>query len=388
MAVIPVPERLLHPMEFPRKLLMGPGPANAPPRVLAAGALPLLGHLHPEFVQIMDDCKSGIQYAFQTENPVTLAISGTGHAAMEAACCNLVEAGDVVLVLCAGIWGHRFADMVDRHDGVVKKLNKPAGETFSLSDIEQGLRAHNPKLLFVTHGESSSTTLQSLEGIGKLCHKFGCLVVVDSVAALGGVPLLQDAWELDVVYTGGQKVLSCPPGASPISFGPAAMKKVKSRKTKIRSFYLDINELANYWGCDGQPRRYHHTGPISNIYTLREALSILAEETLAKCWERHAKCAALLHDGLRQLGLELFVKNPECRLPTVTGIVVPPGVDWKKVADNAMAKYRVEISGGLGATAGKIWRVGLLGYNAEPENVKSVLSALKEGITLQKKSHL
>ncbi|XP_052760161.1 alanine--glyoxylate aminotransferase-like [Mya arenaria] len=380
-APTPPPECLSRPLNFPFKTLMGPGPSNCPPRVLAASALPMLGHLHPEFTQIMDEVKEGIKYAFQTENTWTVCVSGTGHAAMEASVCNLVEEGDPVLVCENGLWGQRFADMVERHGAKVSKLCLPMGSVFALDAIEKGIKEHRPKVLFVTHGESSGTTVQRLQGIGKICHENDCLLIVDSVAAMGGVPLFMDKWEIDVLYTGAQKVLSAPPGASPISFSERARHKVESRKTKVRSYYFDMNELANYWGCDNQARRYHHTGPISSVYALREGLARLADVGLETSWETHKSCAEALLDGVEKLGLELLVKEKEHRLPCVTGILVPENVNWKLVTDFAMSKYRVEISGGLGAMAGRMWRVGLMGYNCTPDNVRLVLRALGDGLT-------
>lgn len=376
----PPPQSLMKPMDFPQKLLMGPGPSNCPPRVLNASALPLLGHLHPEFTQIMDEVKAGIQYAFQTKNQWTVCVSGTGHGAMEAACTNLLEPGETVLVCENGLWGQRFADMCTRNGAVVQKIVKPMGEVFTLQDVEAGLQQHKPVLVFVTHGESSGSTLQPLEGLGQLCHKYNSLLLVDSVAACGGVPLFVDDWEIDAIYTGAQKVLSAPPGASPLSFSERAKNKVLNRKTPIRSYYFDMTHLANYWGCDGTARRYHHTGPISSVYAIREGLARLAEEGLEKSWETHRKCAEMLWEGAEKLGLELLVQDKANRLPCVTGIKVPDGVNWKDVSDFAMKTYKVEISGGLGSQAGKIWRVGIMGYNATPENVQKVLQALDEGL--------
>lgn len=374
------PECLFHPLDFPHKTLMGPGPSNAPPRVLAAGALPLLGHLHPEFCQIMDEVRQGIQYAFQTKNEWTFAISGTGHLAMEAAVVNLMEAGDVALVCQNGLWGVRFSDMVERNGCVAHKLVKPMGQVFSLEEIEQGLKMYKPLLLFVTFGESSGGTLQPLEGIGSLCHKYNCLLVVDSVAAMGGAPLFMDAMEIDLLYTGSQKVLGVPPGTAPISFSERAKIRVQTRSTKIRSWYLDAGELENYWGCDNNPRRYHHTGPISSIYALREGLAQLAEIGLEASWASHKKCAQLLHDGIEKLGLSLLVKDPSIRNPCVTVILVPDGIAWKDVVDHMMKNYRVEIAGGLGELAGKAWRIGLMGYNCTPEKVQLTLRAFSEAL--------
>lgn len=384
-AVSAPPKALLKPMDFPNKLLMGPGPSNCPPRVLAAGALPLLGHLHPEFTKIMDEVKEGIQYAFQTKNEWTFAISGTGHAAMEASVANLLEAGDVALVCQNGIWGQRLADMVERNGSVAEKIIVPMGQVFSLAQIEEGLKKYKPKLVFATFGESSAGTAQPLEGLGDLCHKYNALCLVDSVAALGGLPLFMDAWGIDVLYSGAQKVLSAPPATAPISFSPRAREVIADRKTKCRSYYFDAAELANYWGCDAGPRRYHHTGMVSSIYTLREGLARLAEETLEKSWADHKACSEQLWAGLKDLGLELAVEDKALRNPCVTTIKVPEGIFWKDVADYAMKNYHVEISGGLGELAGKVWRVGIMGYNCRPENISLVLRVLKEALEALRK---
>ncbi|GFR93266.1 serine--pyruvate aminotransferase [Elysia marginata] len=342
------PACLSEPINVPSKLLMGPGPSNAHPRVLAAGALPLLGHLHTEFTKIMDDTKAGIQYVFQTQNEWTFAVSGTGHAAMEAAVVNLLEADDVALVCQNGVWGVRLADMVERNGSIAKKITKPWGEVFSLEEIEEGLKEHKPKIVFVTYGESSGGTAQPLEGLGDLCHKYDALLLVDSVAIVGGAPMFMDAWNIDVLYAGAQKVLSAPPAASPISFNQRARDAIASRKTRVRSFYFDAAELANYWGCDEGPRRYHHTGMISSVYALREGLAHFAETSV--------------------------------RNPCVTTIKVPEGVDWKKVIEYAMKNHKLEIAGGLGELAGKVWRIGIMGYNCTPENVNRTLAVLQEAL--------
>ncbi|XP_013395699.1 serine--pyruvate aminotransferase isoform X3 [Lingula anatina] len=383
-SIMPPPQSLLKPMNFPRKSLYGPGPSNCPPRVLAACALPLLGHCHPEFFQIMDEIKEGVQYAFQTQNELTLAISGTGHAGMEAAVCNMVEPKDVVVVFSAGLWGERFADMAERHDADVRVVEKPMGAVFTLDDVKQALDHHKPSVAFIAHSESSSTVMQPLEGIGDLCKSHNCILIVDCVASLGGAPMFMDQWNIDVLYSGSQKVLSCPPGAAPISLNQRARNKLAARKTKVRSFYLDMNWLGNYWGCDGQPRKYHHTGPISSMYALREGLSMLVEEGLEECQARHQKCANILYEGLEKMGLKPFVKNKAHRLPTLTAVEVPDGIDWKKVSQYAMDKYKIELAGGLGASAGKVWRLGFMGYNAQPENVRTTLRVLQEGIEWSK----
>jgi len=385
--MIPPPESLKDPIHVPQmRLLMGPGPSNVSTRVLQAQALPTLGHLHPEFCKVMDEVKAGIQYAFQTKNPLTLALSATGHAGMEAVMANLLEAGDTILIAENGIWGQRAEDMAKRKGAIVQKIVNPPGTPFSLKQIEEGLKASKPVLFFITHGESSTGVVQTLEGIGDLCANNGVLFAVDTVASLGGVPVETDKLGIDVIYTGSQKVLSCPPGTAPISFSEKAVAKIKSRKSPPHSFYLDMNWLGKYWNCyPGEGRVYHHTGPVNSMYALREALAILSEEGLIACYKRHQACTERLHDGLKAMGLELFVENPEARLPTVTTIKVPEGIDWKEATVFCMKNHNIEIAGGLGPTAGKVWRIGVMGTNATKENVERVLKALQDAIKNQKK---
>ncbi|XP_070560416.1 alanine--glyoxylate aminotransferase-like isoform X2 [Ptychodera flava] len=382
------PAELLKPIHVPKKTLMGPGPSNAAPRVLEASALPILGHLHPEFCTIMDESKVGIQYAFQTKNELTLAISGTGHAGMEASIANIVEPGEVFLTAVKGIWGERAGDIADRYGAVVKTLTKPLGEVFSLEEVEQALKEHKPAAMYMCHSESSSGILQPLEGLGPLCAKYNCILIVDCVASLGAVPFFADELDLDVVYSGSQKCLSAPPGSAPITFGPRARAKMANRKTRVSSFYFDMEWLGNYWGCDEGPRKYHHTAPINSIYALREALAILAEQGLESFWKRHQECAELLWKGIEDMGLQMLVKNKDLRLPTVNTVCVPEGVDWKAVTVYIMKKYALEISGGLGPSAGKVWRIGLMGENCTQYNVELVLKALKDAIENCKQSKL
>ncbi|KAK3878111.1 hypothetical protein Pcinc_017223 [Petrolisthes cinctipes] len=382
---VPQPKILKTPLDVPSKLLMGPGPSNSPLRVHYAMMKPLLGHLHPEFTKIMDEIKEGLRYMFQTQSTVVCCVSGTGHAGMETTICNLLEPSDVILVAQNGIWGERAADMARRHEADVRVIEKAAGDVFTAEEIEAGIVKHRPAVVFVVHGESSTGALQPLEGLGELCHKHGALLAVDCVASLGGVPFYMDAWGVDVVYTGTQKVLSAPPSMAPIAFSARAMERVKARKKPIRSFYSDITWLANYWGCDGTPRKYHHTGPVSSVYALREALSIACEEGLESLWSRHQSCAQRLYSGLEELGLKPFISDPTKRTPTVTTIRVPDRVNWMRVTKYFMEKYRVEISGGLGPSAGQVWRVGLMGYNCTLDNVDLVLKIMKEALAEEEK---
>lgn len=386
---VPKPKCLEKPLLVPSKLLMGPGPSNCPLRVYNAMKKPLLGHLHPEVLQIMDEIKEGLRYLFQTKADVVCCVSGTGHAGMEATIINLLEPNDIILVAQNGIWGERAAEMARRHGADVRVIEKPAGDVFSLEDVQSALKEHNPAVLFMVQGESSTGALQPLEGVGSLCRRHGTLLAADCVASLGGVPFFMDAWEIDVVYTGTQKVISAPPSLAPIAFSGRAMSKVRARKTPVRSFYFDIGWLANYWGCDGTPRKYHHTIPVSSVYALREALSLVCEEGLDSLWHRHHTCAQQLYQGLSALGLQCYIPDPVKRSPTVTTITVPDGVDWMKVVKYFMSRYQVEISGGLGPTANKLWRIGLMGYNCTTENVDWVLRIMKEALENEKiKSNL
>ncbi|NXV30193.1 SPYA protein, partial [Rissa tridactyla] len=385
---VPPPQSLLRPLAVPERLLLGPGPSNVPPRILAAGGRQLLGHMHPEVLQVMDEIKAGIQYAFQTQNRLTLAISGTGHCAMEAAFLNLLEHGDTVLVAVNGIWGQRAADIA-RRLGMLGTAGQhcPGDGHFPLCFM-QGLVRHKPSVLFITHGESSTGVLQPLEGLGKLCHRHGCLLLVDAVASLGGAPIFMDQQEIDVLYSGSQKVLNAPPGSAPISFSNQAREKMLRRKTKPPSFYLDMGWLANYWGCDGEPRRYHHTAPINSFFSLREGLAMLAELGLESSWERHRANCAQLCKGLSDLGLELFVKEEKARLPTITTIRVPEGYDWKDIIAFLMDNHAIEITGGLGPSVGKVLRIGLMGCNSTSGNVDRVLRALRDALGCCRRSRL
>ncbi|XP_027043880.1 serine--pyruvate aminotransferase-like [Pocillopora damicornis] len=384
---IPPPEQLFVPLSVPTKLLFGPGPSNPSMRIYNASAMSLLGHLQSDFHHVMDETKAGLKYVFQTNNKYTLAITGAGHAAMEASIMNLVERGERILVCNNGMWGARAQEIAERQGCDVRVLEKSPGDYYTKEEIEQGLKEHKPSVLFIVHSESSSGICQPLEGIGDLCHKHNCLIIVDTVASLGGTPFLTDGWDLDCVYTGSQKCLGAPPGISPITFSPRAMAKVNSRKTKVPSFYLDINELGNYWGCDDGPRRYHHTAAINLVYALRESLALLAAEGIENSWKRHNDTIEHLWAGIEKMGLEMFVKDKALRLPTVTSVKVPEGFpDWKAVPDYLMKKYKLEIVGGMGPTVGKVWRVGFMGHNSYKENVDLFLRLFKEAIDSVKNS--
>ncbi|XP_059785105.1 alanine--glyoxylate aminotransferase [Balaenoptera ricei] len=374
------PEALSKPLSLPSRLLLGPGPSNLTPRVMAAGGRQTIGHMHEEMFQIMDEIKQGIQYVFQTRNPLTLAISGSGHCALEAALFNLLEPGDSFLVGVNGIWGQRAQDIGERIGARVHPMIKDPGGHFTLQEVEEALAQHKPVLLFLTQGESSSGVLQPLDGYGELCHRYQCLLLVDSVASLGGVPIYMDQQGIDVLYSGSQKVLNAPAGTSLISFSDKAKNKIYTRRTKPFSFYLDIKWLANFWGCEDKPRIYHHTTPVISLYSLRESLAHLAEQGLENSWQQHREASEYLHGRLQGLGLQLFVKDPAIRLPTVTTVAAPAGYDWRDLVNYVMDHFNIEITGGLGPSVGKVLRIGLLGCNASRENVDRVIGALQEAL--------
>lgn len=361
-------------LDMPPRLLLGPGPANVHPRVLAAMSTPPVGHLDPSFLALMNEVKDLLRYAWQTDNELTIAVSGTGSAAMEATLANVVEPGDVVLVGVKGYFGHRLVDMAGRYGAEVHKLMKSWGEVFSLEEIKAGLEKHRPTVLALVHAETSTGVRQPLEGIAELCRQYDCLLLVDTVTSLGGVPLFIDAWGIDLAYSCSQKGLGCPPGASPFTMSPRAVEKLHSRRTPVANWYLDMGLLTKYWG---EERVYHHTAPINMNYGLREALRLVAEEGLEQRWQRHQANAELLWQGLEELKLVCHV-DKEFRLPTLTTVRIPEGVDGKAVARKLLNEYNLEIAGGLGELAGKVWRIGLMGYNSRPENILLVLEALAQ----------
>lgn len=367
-------------LQAPDYLLMGPGPSNPYPRAETAMSRSIIAHMSPYCYSIMDEIQEGLKYVLQTESKYTFGLSASGGAAMETTVANLMEPGDKAVISVAGIWGERFAEKVRRKGGIAITLDKESGETLSFEEIKAAVEEHKPKVFFTTHGESSSGTRQSLEGVGELCAANGTLLAVDTVCTLGGEPFFTDKWGVDVVYSGAQKCIGCPPGLSPMSFSEKAIEAVKARKTPVDSFSFDILEVGKQWGMFGDARPYHHTPPVNILFAMREALDIMAEEGLQASWERHNACHNQLWEGLSELGLKPFVEKAEDRLSTVNCIAVPEGVDAAVLIKHAFDKHKLEISGGLGRTAGKIWRVGLMGYNCTPRNVDSVIAAFKSGL--------
>jgi len=362
-------------LDMPPRLLMGPGPSNAHPRVLEAAGAPLVGHLDPAFIRLMDEVKELLRYTFQTDNEITIPISGTGSAAMEASLANTIEPGDVVLIGIIGYFGQRIAEMASRYGADVRIMEKEWGQVFTVDELRSGLEQHRPAILALVHGETSSGACQPMEGIGDICREYDCLLLVDTVASLGGTPFFTDAWKVDIVYSGSQKCLSAPPGVSPLSLGPRAVHKIKNRKGKVANWYLDITMLMAYWGSN---RVYHHTAPINLNYALREALRMVAEEGLLQRWQRHQQSAEQFWNGLDGVGLSCYIEDGSIRLPTLTTVSVPDGVDAKAVARRLLNEFNIEIAGGFGPLAGKVWRVGLMGFNARRENVTLLVEALRQ----------
>src|SRR5512137_1231539 len=366
------------------RLLLGPGPSPVHPRVYRAMTTPQLGHLDPQFLVIINEVQAQLRYAFQTTNPFTIAVSGTGSAGMEAALVNVIEPGDTVVVCAAGVFGNRMADIVGRCGGKLVKLEVPWGQVFPHAMIEEALSKHAPvKALGIVHAETSTGAQQPMDGIGKLCHANGALLVVDTVTSLGGIPVNVDAWEADAVYSGTQKCLSCPPGLAPFTLSPRALDVVRARKTKVQSWYLDAGMVADYW-AEGK-RVYHHTAPISMVYALREALRLVCEEGLEPRFARHRRDAAALIAGFRAIGAAPLSPDGQ-RLPSLNAVTPPEGVDEAAVRKYVLNEHNIEIGGGLGPLAGKLWRIGLMGYGSSQANVVTVLSAIEQGMRRQGKA--
>ena len=360
----------LAPIATPDRLLLGPGPSNAHPTVLEALARNPIGHLDPLYIELMGEVQELLRYAWQTDNRLTIPMSGTGSAAMEATLANTIEPGEKVLVAVKGYFGLRLADMAGRYRAEVVTIEKPWGEAFSLDELEQALLNHRPKILAIVHAETSTGICQPVEGIGDLCRKYDCLLLLDTVTSLGAVPIYLDEWKVDLAYSCSQKGLSCPPGLGPFSMGPRAEAKMLARQGKVPNWYLDVSLLNKYWGSD---RVYHHTAPVNMNFGLREALRLLAEEGLEAAWARHRSNAERLWIGLERLGLELHAPQ-HLRLPTLTTVRIPAGVDGKAFSLHLLNRHGIEVGGGLGALAGQVWRIGLMGYNSQPENVDRLLN--------------
>jgi alanine-glyoxylate transaminase / serine-glyoxylate transaminase / serine-pyruvate transaminase len=364
----------------PARVLMGPGPSDVHPRVLEAMARPTIGHLDPEFVAMMDDLKRLLQFAFRTANPLTIPVSGPGSAGMEAAIVNLVEPGDTVIVCINGVFGGRMKENVERCGGRAVVVSDEWGQPVDPAKVATALEAHpEAHILAFVHAETSTGARSDAEALCRLAREHDCLVIMDAVTSLGGIPVEVDAWGVDAVYSGSQKCLSCTPGLSPVSFSARAVERIRSRTQPVQSWFLDLNLVMGYWG-DGAPRRaYHHTAPINALYGLHESLVMLAEEGLEASWARHRRMHEALKAGIEALGLEFLVAAP-WRLPQLNAVCVPAGVDEAAVRRRLLEDFNLEIGGGLGALAGKVWRIGLMGYSARQENVLLCLEALEAAL--------
>jgi len=375
--------KALHPTG---RLLMGPGPSNVHPRVLEALAKPLVGHLDPQFLEIMNEIQASLRKVLRTENSLTIAVSGTGSSGMEAAFVNCVEPGDEVLVCVNGVFGSRMSDIVERIGGVLHRIDRPWGEVFDPQEIDTALAA-NPgiKIVAIVQAETSTGALQPLEDVARACRDSGRLLLVDCVTSLGGVQLEVDAWGIDVAYSGTQKCLSCPPGLAPVTFGERALEKLRARSSKVVSWYLDLSMIEKYWN-EGS-RAYHHTAPISMNYALHQALALVEEEGLEARQQRHRDSSRVLVAGLEALGFRLFAQEGH-RLPMLNAVWLPAGVDDAKFRRALLEEHNIEIGGGLGEVAGKIWRIGLMGESSRREHVIRFIAALEDllqraGVTKQ-----
>lgn len=359
----------------PPRLLLGPGPSTVHPRVLRAMSAPLLGHLDPEFLHLMDDIQQRLRTLFRTRNRLTIALSGTGSAGMEAALVNVVEPGEAVIIGLNGVFGARMAAIVERCGGKPIRVDAPWGRIIEPAAIELALARAGPvKAVAVIHAETSTGVHQPLEPIGALCRQHGALFVVDAVTSLGGVPVEVDRWGIDVCYSGTQKCLSCPPGLAPLTLSDRALEVIRSRRAPCQSWYLDLSLIADYWS-EGK-RAYHHTAPISMLYALREALRLVEEEGLETRFARHRRHSAALMAGLDALGFRPFAEEGY-RLPTLNSVALPSRVEDAAVRDELLHEFGIEIGGGLGALQGKIWRIGLMGESATRMHVLTLLSTLE-----------
>jgi len=359
----------------PKRLLLGPGPSPVDDRVLAAMAAPVLGHLDPLFLQCMDDVQALLRYVFETENRVTIPISATGSAGMEAALVNVIEPGDAVVVCINGVFGGRMRDIIERAGGKPVVVEAKWGEAFDPAPIEAALNSCQPRALALVHAETSTGVLQDLTGLSEMAHRRDALLIVDAVTSLGGHPVGVDRNGIDICYSGTQKCIGAPPGLSPITFNERALDRIRSRRTKVQSWYLDITLVEHYWGDD---RTYHHTAPISMNYALREALRLIHEEGLAARWRRHELNHRALVAGVEAMGLQMAVA-PANRLWSLNAVSVPEGVDDARVRARLL-KEDIEIGGGLGPLKGQIFRIGLMGSGSTRENVVLVLDALQRAL--------
>ena len=358
---------------------MGPGPSDIHPSVLAAMAAPTVGHLDPYFLKVMDEVQSMLRQVFQTTNHMTMAISGTGSAGMETCVVNLIEPGDRMVVGVNGVFGGRMAEVAERVGAEVTKIERPFGEVFSPEEVAAAIKKSQPKVVGIVHAETSTGAKQPLEEIAKIVHDAGALLLVDCVTSLAGIPVEIDRLQIDAAYSGSQKCLGCPPGLSPVTFGPKALEAMDNRKKKVSSWYLDIGLLRNYWGNN---RAYHHTAPINMNYALHQALRLVLAEGLEARYARHHLHHSALKAGLNAMGIQYSVAA-DVSLPMLNSVLIPDGVDDAAVRSQLLNEFGIEIGGGLGPMKGKTWRIGLMGEAAKKSNVLVFLAALEQCLNKQ-----
>lgn len=360
----------------PLRTLLGPGPSDVHPRVLAAMARPTIGHLDPAFIAMMDELKGLLQYAFQTRNELTIPVSAPGSAGMELCFVNLAEPGEEVIVCRNGVFGERMRENVERIGAVPVIVDDPWGAPVDPHKLQDALVRHpDAKVVAFVHAETSTGAMSDVKTLVEIAHRHDCVTIVDAVTSLAGVPLKVDEWGVDAVYSGSQKCLSCTPGLSPVTFNERAVAKLKARKHKVQSWFLDLNLVMGYWG--GQTKRaYHHTAPINPLYGLHEALVMLREEGLENAWQRHARHHEMLRAGIEAMGMSFYVQAPY-RLPQLNTITVPEGVDEARVRQRLLSEFGLEIGAGLGQLAGHVWRIGLMGFASNVKNVMFCLNALE-----------
>lgn len=366
----------------PIRTLMGPGPSDVHPRVLQAMAKPTIGHLDPKFIAMMDEIKNSLQYAFQTKNKLTIPVSAPGSAGMETCFVNLVEPNDKVIVCINGVFGMRMKENVERLGGECIVVENNWGEAVDAQKLEDTLKKHpDTKIVAFVHAETSTGALSDAKTLCAIAHKYDSITIVDAVTSLAGCELKVDDWDIDAIYSGTQKCLSCAPGLSPISFNDRALAKIKNRKSKVQSWFLDLNLVMDYWGDNDNKtqRAYHHTAPVNALYGLHEALVMLKEEGLENSWKRHFDNHLKLKQGLNAMGIEFVVKENE-RLPQLNSVWIPKNIDGAKFRAKLLNEYNLEIGAGLGAFQAKVWRIGLMGYAARKENIIFALAAIKNSI--------
>ncbi len=369
----------VQPFHPPQRTLMGPGPSDVNPRILEAMSRPTIGHLDPAFIGMMDELKYLLKYAFQTENELTMPISAPGSAGMETCFANLVEPGDKVIVCQNGVFGARMKENVERCGGIAIMVEDAWGKVVDPNKLDETLRSNpDTKIVAFVHAETSTGVQSDAKTLVDIVHQYNALTIVDAVTSLGGTPVLVDDWQIDAIYSGSQKCLSCTPGLSPVSFNERALHKIRNRTSKVQSWFLDLNLVMNYWTGEGK-RSYHHTAPVNALYGLHEALIILQEEGLENRWARHKKHHLALQAGLEAMGLS-FVVDETDRLPQLNTIAIPKGVDDAALRSILLKDYSLEIGAGLGVMAGKVWRIGLMGYSCNARNIYQCLSALDDAL--------